>query len=87
MTYYQVVITLYKYQWWSGKWKPKEVFYSPVIHKDYFEAQEWRPQFFSILIRRGWKLKEGNYGYCINELSYEPRPVYESPLIKRKENE
>jgi hypothetical protein len=76
MKYYQVVITLYRYNWLTGKWKIKEVFPSPVIQADWGDAQLWRTKFYTILLRRGWKFKEGNWGYSINELHYEPKPEY-----------
>lgn len=83
MKFYQVVITLYRYDWFNGKWKPKQVFPSPVIHESEIEADQFLKKFPDILKRRGWNLKKGNWGWSIEELHLEPKPTYGSPINKQ----
>lgn len=77
MTFYQVEITLFKYNWLTGKWGIKETFRSPIIHESYGEADMFQHKWRKILASRGWIFKEGHYQYSIHEVHYEPRPKYE----------
>lgn len=67
---YQPTIEYYKYSFFFGKWKKKLVLPSTVVFDSWIDAEKYWSVYISGLIRRGIKLKEGNYRRYQSELIY-----------------